>query len=168
MSGSADSRSLRLRSLLVAAAVTALAVTLGACGGASDEEIAQAEKNGEARAKQELRLRVLENKLDRGIKGLKRQGGSTAQKGSELHPPASSGSSGSSPSKDCGNGLSANSMTSCAFSENVRFDYERSIAPGAGNVESFSPETGKQYVMYCTAGTPHECTGGVGAAVYFP
>lgn len=66
---------------------------------------------------------------------------------------------------NCGNGLSVGPSTSCSFAENVRAAYDRS---GPGTVTAFSPVTGRTYTMYCTSGSPHVCTGGDGAAVYFP
>ena len=146
--------------------LAAVSAGLAACGGASDEEIAQAERQGATKEKQRQRLNELERKLDEGLKDLK--GDKNPGRGAEPNPPRSSGSPGGDGSTDCGNGLSVNSVTSCDFAENVRAVYEATIAPGAGEVESFSNATGKWYVMDCTAGVPHECTGGVGAALYFP
>jgi len=65
---------------------------------------------------------------------------------------------------NCGGYLTAGARTSCPFAENVRAEYERS---GSGTLEVYSPTTGLTYRMYCTAGTPHVCTGGNGASVYF-
>jgi Glucodextranase, domain B len=65
---------------------------------------------------------------------------------------------------DCGNGLTAGAHTSCPFAENVRAAYETS---GSGIVDVYSPTTGQTYRMYCTSGSPHVCTGGNGASVYF-
>ena len=65
----------------------------------------------------------------------------------------------------CGGGLTAGTRTSCPFAENVRATYEQS---GAGHLEVYSPTTGQTYRMYCTSGSPHVCTGGRGASVYFP
>ena len=66
---------------------------------------------------------------------------------------------------NCGDGLIAGARTSCPFAENVRASYEQS---GAGVLEVFSPTTGQSYRMYCASGSPHVCTGGNGASVYFP
>jgi Glucodextranase, domain B len=65
---------------------------------------------------------------------------------------------------DCGGGLTAGARTSCPFAENVRAAYESS---GSGILEVYSPTTGQTYRMYCTSGSPHVCTGGNGASVYF-
>jgi hypothetical protein len=65
----------------------------------------------------------------------------------------------------CGGDLSAGPNTSCAFAENVRSAYYQ-LGPGWINVHS--PVTGRRYNMYCTASSPHVCTGGNNAAVYFP
>jgi hypothetical protein len=67
--------------------------------------------------------------------------------------------------EDCGGGLTAGAKTSCPFAENVRAAYEQS---GAGVLDVYSPTTGQTYRMYCTSGSPHVCTGGRGASVYFP
>jgi hypothetical protein len=65
---------------------------------------------------------------------------------------------------DCGNGLTAGAHTSCPFAENVRSAYESS---GSGTLDVYSPTTGQTYRMYCTSTSPHVCTGGNGASVYF-
>jgi glucodextranase-like protein len=65
---------------------------------------------------------------------------------------------------NCGDGLTAGARTSCPFAENVRAAYEQS---GAGVLEVHSPTTRQTYRMYCTSGSPHVCTGGTGASVYF-
>jgi hypothetical protein len=69
----------------------------------------------------------------------------------------------SSPS-NCAPGLSAGANTSCAFAENVRAAYTRS---GSSVLDVYSPVTGQTYRMYCTSGSPHVCTGGNNASVYF-
>jgi hypothetical protein len=66
---------------------------------------------------------------------------------------------------NCGDGLTAGVRTSCPFAENVRATYEQF---GAGVLEVYSPTTGQTYRMYCTNTSPHVCTGGNGASVYFP
>jgi hypothetical protein len=65
----------------------------------------------------------------------------------------------------CGGGLSVGPSTSCGFAANVRSAYENS---GSGVVSAFSSATGRSYTMYCTDTSPHVCTGGNNAAVYFP
>jgi hypothetical protein len=65
---------------------------------------------------------------------------------------------------DCGNGLTVGPNTSCPFAENVRAAYQSS---GSGTLNVYSPTTGQSYRMYCTSGSPHVCTGGHGASVYF-
>jgi hypothetical protein len=64
----------------------------------------------------------------------------------------------------CGGGLTAGAHTSCPFAENVRAAYESS---GSGILDVYSPTTGQTYRMYCTSVSPHVCTGGNGASVYF-
>jgi hypothetical protein len=65
---------------------------------------------------------------------------------------------------NCSGGLTAGARTSCAFAENVRATYAQS---GSGVLEVYSPTTGRTYRMYCTSSSPHVCTGGNGASVYF-
>jgi hypothetical protein len=65
---------------------------------------------------------------------------------------------------NCGGGLTAGAHTSCPFAENVRAAFESS---GSGVLDVYSPTTGQTYRMYCTSGSPHVCTGGNGASVYF-
>jgi len=65
---------------------------------------------------------------------------------------------------NCGRGLTAGAHTSCPFAENVRTTFEQS---GSGILDVYSPTTGHTYRMYCTSGSPHVCTGGNGASVYF-
>lgn len=66
---------------------------------------------------------------------------------------------------NCGGGLSVGPGTSCGFAANVRAAYESS---GSSVVRAFSPATGSSYTMYCTSSSPHVCTGGNNATVYFP
>jgi hypothetical protein len=66
---------------------------------------------------------------------------------------------------NCGGGLSVGPNTSCGFADNVRSAYERS---GNSVISAFSPATSRTYTMYCTNTSPHVCTGGNNAAVYFP
>ena len=56
--------------------------------------------------------------------------------------------------------------TSCDFAENVLKAYRRS--GGSSTVQAQSPVTGLTYTMSCTTDTPHVCTGGNNAEVYFP
>lgn len=65
----------------------------------------------------------------------------------------------------CGGGLVVGPATSCGFAENVRAEYERT---GSNSLSVYSPATGRTYSMFCTSSSPHVCTGGNNAAVYFP
>jgi Glucodextranase, domain B len=65
----------------------------------------------------------------------------------------------------CGNGLLVGPNTSCGFARNVRAEYS---GHGAGWLSVYSPATGRTYNMFCTGSSPHVCTGGNNAAVYFP
>jgi len=153
--------------LLSLALLSACVVLLAACGGGSgpsQEEIAHFKKQGAEHVHKEERLRKLEQEL----KHIKHKGG-----GSELVPPrieSGSTSPATAPApvqEGCGGELEVNSDTTCPFAEDVESAYFAEIGSGSGRVEAYSPVTHQTYVMYCT-GSPHECTGGNNAAVYFP
>jgi hypothetical protein len=163
-SGRGVAADLRLR--LCAGLVLGLAaipLTLGGCGGSSSpnqEEIAQFKKQGAEHVHKEVRLRRLERELRHIKHGGTSSGGAPAE--------GSPGTSTSAPSRgSCGGELEVNSATTCPFAENVENAYYAEISSGSGNVEAWSPVTERNYVMYCTA-SPHECTGGNNAVVYFP
>lgn len=156
--------------LTVLPLVLALSIGLAACGGggASDEELAEAEKAGIAKERQKQRLDNLEAKLKQGLKDLKKGQGS---KGSAPNPPSTAPAPAPAPSSsegNCGGTLSVNSVTTCEFAENVRFAYEAEVGSGSGSIEAFSPARGTYYSMYCSGGSPVECTGGDEAWVSFP
>jgi hypothetical protein len=140
----------------------AMALSLAACGdsGANQEELDQARKEGVSNARQEAKLEGIEKQL----KSLKKNGRSSH--GSP--PPSESVSSSRGGSTSCGGSLSVGPNTTCGFAANVEADYYSEIGSGSGSVYSFSPTTGRYYSMYCSAGSPHVCTGGHNASVYFP
>jgi hypothetical protein len=82
--------------------------------------------------------------------------------------PPSSSSTSSGEATSCGGSLSVGPNTTCGFAANVESDYFSQIGAGSGTVYSYSPTTGQSYSMYCTAGEPHQCTGGNNASVFFP
>ena len=61
-------------------------------------------------------------------------------------------------------GLVVGPNTTCGFAENV----ERRPVQALGWINVYSPATGRTYDMFCTGSSPHVCTGGNNAAVYFP
>ncbi len=151
-------------SLSTAAAVAAFSFALVACGdsGPSDAELNEAKQAGAAHAREQIRIKQIQHEL----RALRHGGGSGSA------APATTAGSGSSSStagaSTCGGELSTNSVTTCPFAENVKATYFEEIGSGSGTVYVYSPVTGKSYTMYCTAGSPHECTGGNDAAVFFP
>lgn len=67
----------------------------------------------------------------------------------------------------CGGGLAVGPDTTCVFAEAVESAYRSS--GGSSTVEAYSPVTEKDYEMTCvTSDGEVACTGGIGAAVYFP
>jgi hypothetical protein len=152
--------------LVVLMGLISLGVSLGGCGdsGASQDEIEAARKQGAAKAKQQANIRQIQMELQELKKG---KSGKGAVPGAGGTSPAPEGSS-SSVSGNCGGSVSANSVTTCGFAENVQQAYFEEIGSGSGMVYAYSPTTGQTYSMYCSSGSPHECTGGNDAAVYFP
>lgn len=150
-----------LRRALCIFGVFGLAAALSACGssGASQDELNEARTEGAIQGKQQAKIEGIEKEL----KSLK-HGGHAPNRPNTYSPGTTAGSNGSS----CGGELSVGANTTCAFAENVENDYFAEIGSGSGSVVSYSPVTGKLYTMYCTAGEPHECTGGNNASVYFP
>ncbi|HEU4739941.1 MAG TPA: hypothetical protein VFS54_12800 [Solirubrobacterales bacterium] len=158
---------LRFPVFLAACGLAILGFALAGCGdsGASSEELEAARKEGAVKAHQAERIREIQKEL----KALRKNGGSgKAASAAAAGAPAPEGGSSSSGSGNCGGSLSANSVTTCGFAENVEEAYYAEIGSGSGTVYAYSPTTGQGYSMYCTAGSPHECTGGNDAAVYFP
>lgn len=148
----------------IACVLLAVGAVMGltACGdsGASQEEINQARSAGAAHAREQDRIKQIQHELRK----LRRGKGSTAVPPSSV-PGSSSTSAGSSA---CGGELSVGPTTTCPFAENVEAAYFAEIGSGSGTVVAYSPVTERTYSMYCTAGTPHVCTGGNDASVYFP
>lgn len=160
-----ESKAIPLKfSLLGLATLAALSLVLTACSdsGASQEEIEAARQQGAAKAKQQAKISQIQKELKELKKG---KGGNAAAAGGSSPAPEGSSSSGSG---NCGGSLSANGNTTCGFAVNVQQAYFEEIGSGSGTVVAYSPTTGQSYSMYCTAGSPHECSGGNDAAVYFP
>jgi len=152
---------------LVACSLALLGLVWSGCGssGASQEELQAARQTGAKKAREQQKIQQIQKEL----KALRKHGGSAqaAAPGSSVSPaPESSGSVSS--SGNCGGSLSANEYTTCGFAENVENAYFEEIGSGTGTVSAYSPTKEQWYSMYCTAGSPHECTGGNNAAVYFP
>lgn len=135
---------------------------LASCGdsGASQEELNQAKRAGAAHAREQTRIKQIQHELRK-----LRQG----KGGTPVPLPSGSGSgSTSGGGSTCGGELTVGPSTTCPFAENVEAAYFDEIGSGSGTVLAYSPVTEKTYSMYCTAGTPHVCTGGNEASVYFP
>jgi hypothetical protein len=148
--------------ILTFSAIAAVAIFLSACGGSgtSEDELSQARTEGAKEAEQQAKIERIEHQL----KSLKHGDGAPNQSSGESTPVPASGGGGTS----CGGSLSVGPNTTCAFAENVEYEYFSEIGSGSGRVVAYSPTTERLYTMYCTAGAPHECTGGNDASVYFP
>lgn len=131
-------------------------IAVTGCGddAASQEELREARQEGA----QAARLRELERRLREQERQQRRKenGGSA--------PSATPGATPSTGRTSCGDGLSVGPNTSCPFAERVRAAYPGSSA----SFDVYSPVTGRTYSMSCTTGSPHVCTGGNNASVYFP
>jgi hypothetical protein len=155
------------------------ALGLAACGGggASKEEIAQAEKHG----RQDRAEKEKERKLESEIQQLKKERQAEKKRKREKErkrntsqpdhgataaapaPPQSSAPEGT----DCGEGVVAGPETSCGFALETRNEYEAYIGSGPGTVEAYSEANETWYAMSCS-GAPHACSGAISATVYFP
>ena len=143
--------------------VAALAILVAGCGddGASEEELRDARND----ARQEERLKQLEREAKERDRGRP----STPPGDDDANPPPPSSSpppSSGGGQRACGGGVSAGPNTSCVFAREVRRAYE--AGGGSSTVEAYSAATGQTYTMTCTSGSPHVCTGGNNATVYFP
>lgn len=148
------------RPALYLSVLAAIAVAVSSCGssGASQDELNEARTEGAKEAQQQSKIEKIEGQL----KSLKHGHGAPNQSNT---PSSSAPASGSG---NCGGSLSVGPNTTCAFAENVEYEYFAEIGSGSGTVTAYSPVTEKIYSMYCSAGEPHECTGGNNATVYFP
>jgi hypothetical protein len=142
----------------VLAAITAVVSSCGSSG-ASQDELNEARTEGAKEAQQQAKIEKIEGQL----KSLKHGHGAPNQANPPDSPAPTSNGSG-----NCGGSLSVGPNTTCAFAENVEYAYFAEIGSGSGTVTAYSPVTEKLYSMYCTAGEPHECSGGNDATVYFP
>lgn len=159
------------RVLLCGGLTVSLAFGSG-CGGTSDDEIAKAREEGrqaERLKQQERRTAALERQLETE-KNRRRRGSSGASGDSSSRatpsvanagPSAQSGDGRSS----CGDELSVGPNTTCVFARAVRSAYS---SEGAGTYPVYSAVTQRAYTMTCSGGSPHVCTGGNNASVYFP
>jgi hypothetical protein len=162
--------------LVVAVAIALCAVALSACGGGSTttsaEVLSQGRHQGAEHVHREVRLRRLEARLHRidhrssGAKAIPAPYVPSTEPSTgdgTYYAPAPEPTTGGS----CGGELSVNSYTTCPFAENVEQAYFETVGSGSGVVVAYSPATERNYTMTCS-GSPHECTGGDDAAVYFP
>jgi hypothetical protein len=155
---------------LAGAAFLALALSShGGSGSAGRQQLAQARHETAFHVHREERLRRLQRELGKvqdrrpavhvEVTGAA-PAASPVQTGPEYVSVPSAGS--------CGGDLSVDaSTTTCPFAHNVEQAYYAEVGAGEGTVEAYSPATHRSYLMSCS-GSPHECTGGDEAVVYFP
>jgi anti-sigma factor RsiW len=146
-------------------------VALAGCGGDDTDEkrfqaeqIEQAKREAAREARKEERQRQELRELRREVARVKRA--SRSKSGSSGSSSSSSGNVPRAGSSSCGGGVSVGPNTTCAFALNVRDEYFAS--DGADVITVFSPVTERAYTMYCADSSPHVCTGGNNASVYFP
>jgi hypothetical protein len=164
-------RNLVARRILALPVVLVAIVGFAACGGASQQELAAAEKH----ARQEKAEKEKEARLQREVEKLKKERQTEkkldrkrAAVGAVPAPaPSETSSTPSSERTSCGGSLSVGPDTTCAFAENVEAEYYAEIGSGEGYVFAYSEANEEWYEMFCT-GAPHECSGAISAKVYFP
>lgn len=127
------------------------------------EEIERAERKGRLEERQRQETRELKREVDR-LKRANRRKRSTSSAPASSAPTTSVTPSGTRP---CGGDVFVGANTSCPFAQNVRDAYSRT-GGGYVTVTAYSPATGRSIDMYCSGGTPHVCSGGNNASVYFP
>ena len=164
-----------MRGILLFGIAMLLGTGLAACGGASQEELAQAEKQGEEVRHEKEKERKLEHEIEKLKK--ERQEEKKRKREKQQHPPQPDHGAEPEPSPpptqstpsgtDCGEGVVAGPETSCGFALETRNEYEAYIGSGPGTVEAWSEANQTWYVMTCT-GAPHACSGAISATVYFP
>jgi hypothetical protein len=93
-------------------------------------------------------------------------GGSSSTSGAAAGGRSQSPTGRTKGSTDCGGGVSVGRYTSCPFGRNVAEKYRAS--GGKTRIRVYSPVTELTYTMRCSSGSPHVCTGGDQASVYFP
>jgi hypothetical protein len=174
------------KAVATAIIVAASGVLLTACGGggssASHQEIARAERHARQAKAEKEKERRLERKLaklerenqlakkhEREKERLEKKAREEAHTTiSHTTPSSTPAPEPSTPSgTDCGDGVIAGPETSCGFALNTRAEYEAYVGAGSGTVEAYSEANNEWYEMYCT-GSPHECSGAISAAVYWP
>lgn len=139
--------------ILIAGALLCSGFATIGCG---EDSPSQAElREARLQGAQAARLRELERKLREQER---RQNGGGVAPPSSGAPPQTGGRS------SCGGDLTVGPNTSCPFAQSVRSKYPGSDAP----FEVYSSVTRQTYTMRCTTGSPHVCTGGNNASVYFP
>lgn len=141
-------------------------IALGGCGGASDEEITQAEREGAVKEKQQQQRLASWNANRRRAQGT--QAGQLRRKvRTESTDRAIVAPSGQRIAQ-------LRKQPLCQRRDDLRIRRKRARRirnddrPRRRERGGLQPARNRYYTMYCTAGTPHECTGGNHAAVYFP
>lgn len=159
-----NARPFRDTAALSVAVVVAVVAFPGCGGGASDSELEQAKEQGRKEAQAQERVRQQRHQiasLQRQVRLLARKVGKPGGGAPAVAPKPSEPPSGST---SCGDGVSAGPNTSCPFAALVRDSY-----PGSDiSFPVYSPVTGQVYSMRCSTTSPHVCTGGNNASVYFP
>lgn len=163
---------LKTTSVAVGLAVIGLAAFGGGCGSdTSEQDLEKARQEGAQQAREQEKLKKLEEQVDELQNQNQSGSGSSGSGGSSGGSGSSSGGGGSSasgPVESCSDTVRVGPNTSCSFAMNVAGEYGSN--PGATSTRAFSPATGKFYVLSCSAwsGGGTVCQGGNNAAVYLP
>lgn len=145
-----------------------IALVMAGCGSNDQAALNKALNEDKAETAAEAKLQTQNRQLEQQIVSLGKEiinlktsaANNAASSNSQLGPQVPSDINYA-----CGGGLWVNSVTSCPFASNVRSSYYSSDSTA---VSAYSPVTGEYYLMYCTPDSPHVCTGGDDAEVYFP
>jgi hypothetical protein len=166
-----------VRSAVCLLAGGALALGVGACGGTSadqqrlqDEQTARAIAAAKHEARTQERIRQAHReaaRIRRELAKAKKQatGGTASVSSTAVTASGVTSTSTSGAGRSCGEGVTANSVTSCPFALRVKAAYTNQGGP---SVQVYSPVTQRTYTMTCSPGGAQvTCRGGDNAVVSF-
>ena len=165
-----------MKKIVLFAPIVLATVLLSGCGGTSKADLQKATAAGAAQASQAAQVAKASQDAQASQDALKAQvqqlkdaadakATTDAQAAADAKTAADAKAAAAVPAtSSCGDNVSANSNTSCAFALNVASEY-RGIG-GTTYVNAWSPVTQQYYSMYCAAGVPVNCRGGQNAVVY--
>jgi hypothetical protein len=171
----AETKAMKLRLTSASVLLIALSTTLAACGvQASHQQLAAASAAGRSQGAAQQQAEASkqaeaakQRQLESDVAALKSKlaANSSSSASSVSSGSGGSGSSTGSGTRDCGLGVSVNSVTTCSFAQIV-VEAWRQSGGGYASFQAWSPATQRFYLMRCSPGLTTICRGGNNAAVY--